>query len=248
MTTSSALTRLQRRFGALSPEQVAALDAAAAELGVDTVRLMEVAGFQVARLAWRMVGRRPARIHVVAGHGNNGGDALVAARHLAGWGCAVTALAVADQLTGVVDAQARAAAGAGVALRVAAEPARAQPTPGSVLTIDGLLGTGLRGVPRPLHEAAIEHMRGPVLSIDVPSGLDAGTGDAAGPVVTATATCTLAACKRGLWARAAVARVGDLHVADIGMPRTAWARCGLVPPSAVRAGTLRRVTRPRAIT
>jgi NAD(P)H-hydrate epimerase len=84
-------------------------------------------------------------------------------------------------------------------------------------------------------------MRGAVLSVDVPSGLDAATGRALGVAVRATATCTLAACKNGFWVAGASAHTGTIHVADIGMPATAWLACGLTPPSAVRGGALRRV-------
>ena len=77
-------------LGELTSEDVARLDAAAAECGVSTLQLMEIAGWQVARCAWRHLGR-PSGVGVVAGYGNNGGDGLVAARHLATWGCAVRA-------------------------------------------------------------------------------------------------------------------------------------------------------------
>ena len=90
-------------LGDLTSEQVASLDAAAAECGVSTLQLMEIAGWQVARCAWRHLGR-PAGVTVVAGYGNNGGDGLVAARHLATWGCAVRVLVLGDEarVTGVV--------------------------------------------------------------------------------------------------------------------------------------------------
>jgi hydroxyethylthiazole kinase-like uncharacterized protein yjeF len=231
------------RYGAVTPAEVAALDVAAIELGLAVAQLMEVAGFQVARLAWRMIGSRPRRVHVVAGHGNNGGDALVAARHLAGWGCAVSAAVLAEphSLAALLEQQCVATRGSGVQLRVSAHPADARAPAGAVLVIDGLLGTGLTQPPRSAHAAVIDGMRGPVLSVDVPSGLDAGSGTAAGAVVEAAATCTLAACKRGFWVAGASRWTGAVHVADIGMPAAAWARCGLVPPSAVRGGTLRRV-------
>jgi hydroxyethylthiazole kinase-like uncharacterized protein yjeF len=233
----------ERRYGAVTPAQVAALDAAALAIGVDVAQLMELAGFQVARLAWRMIGRRPRRLHVVAGHGNNGGDALVAARHLAGWGCGVTAAVVREpeRLDTVRQAQCAAARGAGADVSVSAQPGDAAAPPGTALVIDGLLGTGLTQPPRPLHAAVIADMRGRVLSIDVPSGFDAGDGTARGAVVTAAATCTLAACKRGFWAAGASSWTGAVFVADIGMPSTAWTMCGLTPPAVVRGGALRRV-------
>ncbi len=233
----------QQRYGELTAAQVSALDAAAADLGVDILQLMELAGFQVARLAWRMNGSRPRRVHVVAGHGNNGGDALVAARHLSAWGCSVSATVHGDpgRLGGVVARHANAASQAGVAVVVSAEPEDATAPPGVALLVDGLLGTGLTGPPRPAHAAVIAAMRGTILSIDVPSGLDADDGDAAGAAVRATATCTLTACKRGFWAPASRQWTGALHVADIGMPPVAWTRCGLVAPTGVRGGALRRV-------
>lgn len=232
-----------RRFGAVTSEQIAALDAAAAGLGVDVVQLMELAGFQVARLAWRMAGWRPRHVHVVAGHGNNGGDALVAARHLAGWGCAVTATVVRepDRIGPLLNRQCTAARGAGVSVTMSARPSSAMAPPEASLIIEGLLGTGLREPPRSPVADVIEAIRGPVLSVDVPSGLDAGHGVAAGVAVRATATCTLAACKRGFWMEGATRWTGSVHVADIGMPAEAWARCGMSAPSAVRGGALRRV-------
>jgi ADP-dependent NAD(P)H-hydrate dehydratase / NAD(P)H-hydrate epimerase len=232
-----------RRFGALTPSEIAALDTAATSLGVDVVQLMEVAGFQVARLAWHMIGSRANRVHVVAGHGNNGGDGLVAARYLAAWGCTVSVavLREPDRLPRVIELQSRAARGAGVAVSASPDPSRALGDDDVALTVDALLGTGISQAPRPAHAEVIERMRGPTLSVDVPSGLDAADGLARGVAVHATATCTLTACKRGFWVAAAAVHTGAVYVADIGMPMTAWAACGLTPPSAVRGGALRRV-------
>ena len=166
------------RYGALTAAQVSALDTAAIDLGVDILQLMEVAGFQVARLAWRMLGSRPRRVHVVAGHGNNGGDALVAARHLSASGCAVSATVHVDpsRLGGIVKKQAHGAGHAGVAVVVSTDPDDATAPAGAALFIDGLLGTGLSGPVRPAHAAVIERMGGTILSIDVPSGIDADEG------------------------------------------------------------------------
>jgi hydroxyethylthiazole kinase-like uncharacterized protein yjeF len=195
-----------------------------------------------------MNGSRPRRVHVVAGHGNNGGDGLVAARHLSAWGCAVTAAVHGDpaRLRGIVEHQRVAAAQAGVEVTVSADPGHARAPGDAHLLIDGLLGTGLTGPLRARHAAVIAGMRGTILSIDVPSGLDADAGMAAGAAVRATATCTLTACKRGFWVAGAQRWTGAVHVADIGMPRQAWLRCGLTAPPAVRGGTLRRVLLPDA--
>ncbi|HEY0410472.1 MAG TPA: NAD(P)H-hydrate epimerase [Candidatus Dormibacteraeota bacterium] len=239
---------LERRYGALTAGRLAALDAAAVAAGVDVVMLMEVAGWQVARCAWRMLGRRPARVLVAAGRGNNGGDGLVAARHLRAWGCAVEAAVAGEEvrLRDVVVEQLRAARGAGVTVTAGGATARLSATAAAAdLCVDALLGTGLRSAPRPPDAGAITALEGArVLSVDVPSGLDASTGEAHDPCVRAEVTCTLTAVKSGLWTDAGRARAGRVVVADIGMPATAWSACGLRPPTAVRGGAL--LTVPQA--
>jgi hydroxyethylthiazole kinase-like uncharacterized protein yjeF len=232
---------LQRRFGSLTPEQASRLDAAAVELGVDIAQLMEIAGFQVARCVWRMLGRRAARVHVVAGHGHNGGDGMVTARHLAGWGCDVTAgvLGDPDALDTLLRQQCTAATGAGVAVCVSQRAGDILVRlDDAAIVVDALLGTGLREPPRPAHAEVIAGVHGTVISIDVPSGLDAATGTAPGAAVRAHTTCTLAAMKRGLWNDAAHAYCGQMVVADIGMPQQAWQRCRLTAPTSLRGGRL----------
>ena len=213
--------------------------------GVGVVQLMEVAGWQVARCALAVLGRRGRRLSVVAGRGNNGGDGLVAARHLSSWGLEVHAVVVADpvaELRPLLAQQLGAARGAGVTVRLGGGEAVAEDRAGADLVLDGVLGTGLHGAPRGLDAAAISALDGaPVLAIDVPSGLDAGTGQAYPPCITAQVTCTLTAMKAGLWTPTGRAHAGLIMVADIGMPRTAWAACGLTPPLAIRGGELVRV-------
>jgi hydroxyethylthiazole kinase-like uncharacterized protein yjeF len=230
-------------LGELTSEEVARLDAAAAESGVSTLQLMEIAGWQVARCAWRRLGR-PAGVSVVAGYGNNGGDGLVAARYLATWGCAVRALVLADEarVTGMVRDHVVSARACGVEVVVDADPAG---VPGIVakadLVLDAILGTGLRSAPREPQASAIRAINDsgvPVLSVDVPSGLDATTGEAFDPTVDAALTCTLTAMKRGLRRGDGVRHAGVAWVADIGMPATAWVRAGLLRPPGVTAGEL----------
>lgn len=231
-------------LGDLTSEQVARLDAAALECGVTTLQLMEVAGWQVARCAWHHLGNRPADIGVIAGHGNNGGDGLVAARHLMTWGCTVRVVVVADELRlqGVVLDHVVAARACGIDVRVDIDAAAViTATSSATLVIDALLGTGLRSAPRDPQAAAIRALNGtgrPILSVDVPSGLDATTGDAFDPCVRATLTCTLTAMKQGLRSSGAAEYAGAMWVADIGMPSAAWRRAGLVQPPDVTGGEL----------
>jgi hydroxyethylthiazole kinase-like uncharacterized protein yjeF len=238
-------TLLRERFGALTSEEVAALDAAATQCGVDTMKLMEVAGWQVARCAWALLGRHPDKVAVVAGRGNNGGDGLVAGRHLCTWGCSVTAVVVGgeDQLRDLVRHQLTAARGAGVSVTVSVDPAAVRSaTAPAALTIDAVLGTGLRSAPRSPDADAIRALQDiRVLSVDVPSGLDAGSGEAFDPCVRAETTCTLTAAKAGLWPARARSFAGRVVVADIGMPASAWRESGLRQPSAIRGGCLLRL-------
>jgi hydroxyethylthiazole kinase-like uncharacterized protein yjeF len=231
-------------FGDLTSEQVARLDAAALDCGVSTLQLMEIAGWQVARCAWQQIGSHSGAITVVAGHGNNGGDGLVAARHLATWGCAVQVVVVADEsrVGGLVRDHIAAARQCGVDVTVSADAGAAQSAiAGAMLVIDAILGTGLQRAPRELQAAAIRALnagKAPVLSVDIPSGLDATTGEAFDPCVRATLTCTLTAMKHGLWNGDGSAHGGELWVADIGVPATAWERVGLRRPAGVTGGEL----------
>ena len=77
-----------------------------------------------------------------------------------------------------------------------------------------------------------------VLAIDVPSGMDATSGEAYDPCVRAAATCTLAAVKAGLWSPRAREHAGRIWAADIGMPAAAWRACALAQPRALRGGAL----------
>ena len=202
---------------------------------------MENAGLQVARCAGRLL-RAPGRVTVVCGHGNNGGDGLVAARHLRRGGHTVRTVLIGDEgsLSDLVAGRLAVLRHATAEVTVAAT-FDATALLGADLVIDALLGVGLRSDPRGAYAAAIEAMSGhTVLSIDVPSGLDSDTGTAYRPCVQAAATCTLGAVKRGMWASRR--RCGRLFVAGIGIPGAAWAAVGITPPRLVGDETLHEVS------
>jgi NAD(P)H-hydrate epimerase len=93
---------------------------------------------------------------------------------------------------------------------------------GAAWIVDALLGTGARGEPRPPFDEAIEciNLAGPpVLAIDLPSGLDCDTGQAARHTVRASNTCTFVAVKPGFLVPGAERHTGAVHVVDIGAPR-----------------------------
>ncbi|MDX3540668.1 NAD(P)H-hydrate epimerase, partial [Streptomyces sp. MB09-01] len=151
-----------------------------------------------------------SRIVLLVGPGDNGGDALYAGARLARRGAAVTAVPMDPE---------RMHAGGLAALRAAggrveeAVPQRAD------LVVDGLLGIGGRGGLRPAAAALVERIpQGvPVVAVDLPSGVDADTGEVAGPAVTADVTVTFGAYKPGLLIDPGASRAGVVRLVDIGL-------------------------------
>jgi NAD(P)H-hydrate epimerase len=92
---------------------------------------------------------------------------------------------------------------------------------GAAVLVDALLGTGTTGAPRDPAASAIEAMNAadaPIVAADVPSGIDASTGEAAGAAVRAVATATFHAAKPGLWINPGKSHAGTVEVIDIGIP------------------------------
>jgi NAD(P)H-hydrate epimerase len=174
------------------------------------------------------------RVLVLCGPGNNGGDGAVVARHLDAWGFPLRVLwfARADQLRGDAAVQWSILQKSGVDQSGWLDEHAAQSEPprsnlGSVLAaadwiVDGLLGTGLsRPVDGPLR-SMIEAMNSsgkPVFALDLPSGLDADSGQPLGVAVRACATATFVAPKLGFTAPGAADYTGAVAVIDIGLPR-----------------------------
>ncbi|HVS06492.1 MAG TPA: NAD(P)H-hydrate epimerase [Candidatus Dormibacteraeota bacterium] len=185
-------------------------------LGIGPLQLMEVAGWQIARFVDAfMDGIRNKRVVVVGGSGNNGGDALVAARFLRQRGAVVSASIVPSRNpTSLAARHALTARRLGILIVDAPQGI----DPSADVLIDGLFGTGIHLPLRDPAPAIIEAMNAtdrPIVAIDVPSGMDADTGAGAEAAVRATATLTLAAPKAGL---ASASGGGRIFVADIGMP------------------------------
>lgn len=187
-------------------------------LGVPQPVLMENAGRSAAQLLTALHPSGP--VVVLVGAGNNGGDALVAARSLAAWGREVTAVLVADRepdallhgwdVPTVDDAT------------LADDPVRWEAVlgPASVI-VDGILGTGVRGAPRERQARAIRHLRRcgrPVLALDIPSGVDATTGAVPGDAVRADVTVAFGAPKLGTLLHPGRGWTGRLVAVEIGFP------------------------------
>lgn len=205
----------------VSPEQMREIDRAAeTDYGISPLLLMEVAGLATARVARSLIGSPLSgrRVCILAGPGNNGGDGLVAARRLAGWGTTATVITSypAGASRGLSRNQLEIATRVGIEI----EEWRGEIPPND-LVIDALLGFGATGAPRaPVQAMIVAANRAgpPVLALDVPSGIDAATGAAAGDCILARATVTLALAKTGLLAPRARPFVGSLFLADIGVP------------------------------
>ena len=199
----------------LTTMEMGEADRLAVAAGVPSLELMESAGEAVAAAAGAMVGIS-ARILVLAGPGNNGGDGFVAARRLAEQGYRVRLALLGERSSLKGDAAVMAAHWAGPV-----EPLNAAAIRDCDLVIDGLFGAGLSRAISGTAAEAIAATNGsgiPVLAIDVPSGLDGSTGTAAGPVVRATRSMTFFRRKPGHVLLPGRALCGPVTVADIGIP------------------------------
>lgn len=224
---------------AVTASQMAEIDRLMVEeYGIDLIQMMENAGRSLAALAThiRAAGREGEPILVLCGAGNNGGGGMVAARHLHNWGYPVHVHLVTDptRLKEVPGKQWR-------ILRALGLGEKSTPRMDTIaLIIDALLGYGLRGDPRPPIVEWIEHANAsgrPILALDIPSGLEATQGMPGDPCMRATATLTLALPKTGLLAAKAKPFVGDLYLADIGVPPELYRRLGLEVPQLFRGIT-----------
>jgi hydroxyethylthiazole kinase-like uncharacterized protein yjeF len=167
------------------------------EQGVPQDDLMERAALGLARVTAATAGDGPIRI--VVGKGNNGGDGRVAARLLQEDGHEVE----------VIDGT---------------EPFEAERLEGSGVVVDALLGTGFEGEPRePVASAiwAINRQDAPVVACDVPSGVNASTGEIEAEAVMAQVTATFHGSKVGLFVEPGKGHAGSIEVVEIGIPRGA---------------------------
>ncbi len=193
-----------------------------------SIVLMERAGLATAEAALARF-PVPGSVVVLVGSGNNGGDGMVVARHLREAGWLVRVMAPGDA-PATPDGAAMTAVARTLGIRVDdLDPAAPPPD----LIVDAMLGTGARGAPRGAIADAIawaDATGAPAVACDVPTGVDADTGEVAGTAVTAALTATYAGHKVGLAVRPGLERVGEVVVVDIGIPSDVRAA-----PSAWRA-------------
>jgi NAD(P)H-hydrate epimerase len=195
--------------------------------GIQLIQMMENAGRLLAELSRRrFLGGDPLdkKIIILAGSGGNGGGAMVAARNLHNWGSQVRLFLTRDleELKGTILHQAQLLNNIGVPVDSTGLPAEdLNPD----LIIDGVIGYSLRGAPRGRAGELISwanQQPSSLLALDLPSGLDATSGETQTPCIEATATLTLALPKTGLL-QPQQPVVGELYLADIGVPPELYA-------------------------
>ena len=210
----------------ITPDEMRAVEERAERLGVPRLLLMENAGKAVADFIARM---DPAgmKVVVVSGTGNNGGDGLVAARHMAAYGLQVKVFLVGtegDIRTKEASLNWKILKGMNRTVELKefnkffTEDLK-QALAWADIVVDAIFGTGIKGELRDPHASVIElinRSKAFRLSVDVPSGLDPLTGEVRGKAVKANAIITFHRVKRGLLARKDL--VGKLVVANIGIP------------------------------
>lgn len=213
--------RLEGGVPYLTAVEMAEVDKVAIQgFGIDVLSLMENAGTAAACVARMMLEGSAAgkKICCLVGKGNNGGDGLVAARHLFNWGAEVSVVLAggSESLRDVPAKQFAIVEKMGVPVR------RKGGESGSDLLIDALLGYGSSGDPR---GAVADLVRGanesgvPILAMDLPSGLDATTGVPGTPCVEAKSTVTLGFPKTGFLKAGSERYLGSIYLADISLPR-----------------------------
>ena len=213
--------------------EMRALEAAAVAAGSTEAQLMEEAGLAVAQEGWMLLGTLEGRrIVVLAGPGNNGGDGLVAARHLADWGAEVAVYVARKRkdesmYAELIEREIRIIAGEddGDGAQVAGLLSVAD------LAIDALLGIGqkrpidaaepIAAVLRALRDARAGFSPPKVVAVDLPTGIDADSGAADALTVAPDITVTFGLPKVGMYQSPASGLLGKVQVIDIGIPKAA---------------------------
>ncbi|MGE5597609.1 MAG: NAD(P)H-hydrate epimerase, partial [Hyphomicrobiales bacterium] len=204
-------------------------------------------------LALAMLGGRGRgqRVVILAGGGNKGGAGLSAARHLANWGFVAQPILaeVESEMSFVARRQIQILRNAGLIDPVEDEVSEftlEEQLAVADLAIDALVGYGLQGPPSGMAAAVAEiaiASRRPVLALDVPTGVNATTGEVSHLAIRAMTTLTLDLPKKGLLAPEARSHVGELYLADIGIPLTVHQRLGIRTDALFNEGPIIRIRR-----
>lgn len=223
------------------------------EFGYDILQLTENAGRGLARLALAMLGGRGKGqvVVILAGGGNKGAAGLCAARHLVNWGFTVEPI--------LADVESETSFAARRQLAILRESGVVEPGDMEIneiavedqllradLVVDALVGYGLEGPPVGIAAAATElavASKKPVLALDVPTGVNATSGHVGEPAIRACTTLAFDLPKKGILEAAAKANVGELYLADLGIPSSVHARMGISIPGLFSEGPIVRLRR-----
>lgn len=198
---------------------------ASEEFGVPSIVLMENAGRSVFEVVRDRLGDLSGKhVTIVVGRGNNGGDGFVVARHLreAGARVSIFLLGKPEDIRGDAKANLDILLESGVEVpSITSSDEITAALADSHAVVDALFGTGLRGEVTGLPADVIRGVNAagkPTVAVDIPSGMDADTGEILGVCVDADCTVTFALPKIGLLTYPGAVHVGELIVADIGIP------------------------------
>ncbi len=225
-TTTKFFTQTGISVPAVTAEQMREVDRIAVEeTGPSIYQMMENAGRNLALLAIEFLGSNwtGAKILVLAGSGGNGGGGICAARHLANQGCKVKLCLANPKRLKEVPAFQRKVFQSTCGREIEAADLPKEPVD---LVVDALIGYGLQASPKETVAKLVRWasaVKAPILSLDVPSGINATTGQAPGDCIKPRWTMTLALPKTGLLPE----RTGELFLADIGIPEAVYRRMGL---------------------
>lgn len=218
---------------------MAAVDHAMVDVcGLELMQVMEIAGRAVAivtRSFWRQQDHA-GPVAILCGSGGNGGDGFVCGRYLFGWGIPVELwlMRPARTMSGLAGHQLDVCRRIGMTI---VESDRSAVFDAAALIVDGLFGFGLSAAPHGRAAELIEaanRANAPIIAIDIPSGIDSTSGIAMEPAIVASTTVTLGLPKQGLIQQAGPSHTGQVLVADIGIPATAYAAVGIPPTDLFR--------------
>src|SRR3989338_3831049 len=193
--------------------------------GVSIIQMMELAGLATAKLAMKI--SKGKKILVLCGHGNNGGDGLCAARHLINFGYDIAVVIAKEKLGEAAAYQ-----------KEILEKMNIEIMPASIdfskynLIVDALIGFNLQGTPKEPYASIIRKANSakvPILSVDMPSGLDADEGKIAEPCVRAAYTLALSAVKKGC--KKSKEFCGEIYLGYIGVPSELYEELKIKKPA-----------------
>jgi len=201
----------------VSVEEMKEMEVRSADFGISTSQLMEQAGQKVAEVMarrWKMAGKK---VLILVGPGNNGGDGLVAARHLDKMGAKVTLCLWKRDPSGVENLTKKR-----LPVIYFDDPSAKEELFSADLIVDALLGTGRT---RPLEDKLAQFLGQvretgcPLIAVDLPTGLAANTGQVDQACLRASLTITLGLGKWGLFLFPGTEYAGEVEVVDIGIPK-----------------------------